>query len=113
MANRLYFIENIHTTSHPDKEREVKYTIALEDVELSGEIARRELNQARFDNERRDGEEMPSPFVFLRDINEIPKLNDSHYALHEGQYVYYDSEIGEFEAAYNDPIAKSRFNKNL
>lgn len=110
---KLYFIENIHTTSYPDNEREVKYTIALEDVELSGEIAQREMNQARFDNERRDGADIPSPFVFLRDINEIPKLIDSHYTLHEGQYVYQDTETGDFEAAYNDPIAKSRFNKNL
>lgn len=110
---KLYFIENINTTSLLKEEREEKYTIILEDVVRSEEIAQRELNQARFDNERRDGEEMPSPFVFLRDINEIPKLKDSRYTLHEGQYVYRNTETGDFEAAYNDSIAKARFNKNL
>ena len=113
MANRLYFVENIHTISLSNEEKDVKYIITLEDVERSEEIAQRELDQERFGNEHRDGEEIPTPFVFLRDINEIPRLKDSRYALHEGQYVYQDNETGEFEAAYKDSLAKSRLNKNL
>jgi len=110
---KLYFVENIHTISLSNEERDVKYIITLEDVERSEEIAQRELDQERFGNEHRDGEEIPTPFVFLRDINEIPRLKDSRYALHEGQYVYQDTETGDFEAAYKDPLAKSRLNKNL
>lgn len=110
---KLYFIENIHTTSLLEDEIEEKYTIILEDVVRSEEIAQRELNQAWFGDERRDEEEMLTPFIQISDINEIPKLNDSHYALHEGQYVYYDSEIGEFEAAYKNPLSISRRNDNI
>ena len=110
---KLYFIENIHTVSLSNEEGDVKYTITLEDVERSEKIAQRELNPERFDDGRRGDREMPAPFIFLRDINEIPKLKDSHYVLHEGQYVYQDTETGDFEAAYKDPLVKSRQNKNL
>lgn len=110
---KLYFVENIHTISLSNEERDVKYIITLEDVERSEEIAQRELDQERFGNEHRDGEEIPTPFVFLRDINEIPRLKDSRYALHEGQYVYQDTETGDFEAAYKDPLSISRRNDNI
>ena len=36
---KLYFIENIHTVSLSNEERDVKYTITLEDVERSEKIA--------------------------------------------------------------------------
>lgn len=110
MANRLYFIENIHTISLSEEEKDVKYVITLEDVKISEEIAQRELDQERFDNERRDGEER---VFFTQTYSYLPRLNNSHYVLHEGQYVYQDTETGDFEAAYNDPLAKSRLNKNL
>lgn len=41
-----------------------------------------------------------------REYEKLPTLEGTNRELHEGQYVYYDTEARQFTPAYNDPLAR-------
>ena len=47
-----------------------------------------------------------------RVYEEMPMLEGTERELHEGQYVYYDTDTRQFTPAYDDPIARTRQRKN-
>lgn len=107
---KLYFIENIHTL-FPKGYGVGETVITLEDVALSEELGRLDVYDERQRNERAEIFEVPAPFVSIQ--NDELVLKNVQSAIHEGQYIYYDSESKEFEPAYNDPLAISRRIENF
>lgn len=85
----VYFIETIQ--SYRTAVGKDVYTILFEHVDAQGE-------QVTF-----------SPIEYEK----MPTLKGTDRKLHEGQYVYYDTETRQFTPAYNDPLARTRQRKNF
>lgn len=85
----VYFIEAIHT--YQKAEGMEVYTILFEHVNSQGE-------QGTF-----------IPTVYAK----MPTLEGTERELHEGQYVYYDTETRQFTPAYDDSLARTRQRKNF
>lgn len=110
MAKKLYFIENIRTIL-PERNEASRTILTMEDVTSSEELGLREFYHEGHRNEGIDIYEVHTPFISPY-MDELVMMNFKS-AIHEGQYVYYDSEIGEFEPAYKDPLSISRRNDNI
>lgn len=80
----LYFIETIQTYRKAEG-KEIS-SILFEHVDAQGELV------------------TFSP----REYEKLPTLEGTDRELHEGQYVYYDTESRQFTPAYNDPLARTR-----
>ena len=85
----VYFIETIQ--SYRTATGKDVYTILFEHVDAQGELV------------------SFSP----REYEQLPTLKGTDRKLHEGQYVYYDTETRQFTPAYNDPLARTRQRKNF
>ena len=85
----LYFIETIQTYRKAEG-KEIS-SILFEHVDAQGELV------------------IFSP----REYEKLPTLEGTDRELHEGQYVYYDTESRQFTPAYNDPLARTRQRKNF
>ena len=85
----LYFIETIQTYRKAEG-KEIS-SILFEHVDAQGELV------------------TFSP----REYEKLPTLEGTDRELHEGQYVYYDTESRQFTPAYNDPLARTRQRKNF
>lgn len=83
----------------------------MEDVILSEELWRHDVYDERQRNEKAEIFEVPAPYTSLqKDELDLKNLKS---AIHEGQYIYYDSESKEVEPAYNNPLAISRRIENF
>lgn len=85
----VYFIETIQ--SYRTAVGKDVYTILFEHVDAQGELV------------------TFSPIEYEK----MPTLKGTDRKLHEGQYVYYDTETRQFTPAYNDPLARTRQRKNF
>lgn len=85
----VYFIETIR--SYRTAVGKDVYTILFEHVDAQGELV------------------TFSPIEYEK----MPTLKGTDRKLHEGQYVYYDTETKQFTPAYNDPLARTRQRKNF
>lgn len=87
--NNIYFIESIQT--YRTAAGKDVYNILFEHVDAQGELV------------------TFSP----REYEKMPTLVGTEREMHEGQYVYYDTESRQFTPAYNDPLARTRQRKNF